>query len=122
MQCLLKVFEKKKWNKYRKKNNWFFGKKSKCQIGRYYRFGKDKKNFKRTILFKTEHLKTILLYGFPGCGKILLEKAAGSEPGVNLIRISSSDLMNSTMIKNEKVMKELFDLARKNMPCIILFD
>ena len=83
---------------------------------------KTKGILKEAILFKTNHLKSILLYGFPGCGKTLLAKAAGTEPGMNFIHITISDFLENSMIKNEKFMKELFDLARKNMPCIILFN
>ncbi len=60
----------------------------------------------------------ILLYGPSGCGKSYLVRAAAGTVGASLITVRSREAYQ----KPEKNAHELFELARKNQPCIIFFE
>ncbi len=66
--------------------------------------------------------KGILLVGPPGTGKTYLSKAAAGEAGVPFFSISGSDFVEMFVGVGASRVRDLFDQAKKNSPCIIFID
>ncbi|MEM3209175.1 MAG: AAA family ATPase [Saccharolobus sp.] len=66
--------------------------------------------------------KGILLFGPPGCGKTLMMRALANEAKLNFIYVNISDIMSKWYGESEARLRELFNNARKNSPCILFFD
>ena len=64
----------------------------------------------------------ILLVGSPGTGKTLLAKAVAGEAGVPFFSISGSDFVEMFVGVGASRVRDLFDQAKKNSPCIIFID
>ena len=64
----------------------------------------------------------VLLVGPPGTGKTLFAKAVAGEAGVPFFSISGSDFVEMFVGMGASRVRDLFDQAKKNMPCIIFID
>lgn len=64
----------------------------------------------------------VLLVGPPGTGKTLFAKAVAGEAGVPFFSISGSDFVEMFVGVGASRVRDLFDQAKKNMPCIIFID
>ena len=64
----------------------------------------------------------ILLFGAPGTGKTLLAKAVAGEAGVPFFSISGSDFVEMFVGVGASRVRDLFENAKKNAPCIIFID
>lgn len=66
--------------------------------------------------------KGVLLVGAPGTGKTLLAKAVAGEAGVPFFSISGSDFVEMFVGVGASRVRDLFDQAKKNAPCIVFVD
>ena len=66
--------------------------------------------------------KGVLLVGPPGTGKTLMAKAVAGEAGVPFFSISGSDFVEMFVGVGASRVRDLFDEAKKNAPCIIFID
>ncbi len=66
--------------------------------------------------------KGVLLYGPPGTGKTLLARAVAGEAGVPFFSISGSDFVEMFVGVGAARVRDLFDQAKKNAPCIVFVD
>jgi transitional endoplasmic reticulum ATPase len=76
-------------------------------------------------LYKAYGKKTgggILLYGPPGCGKTHLARATAGQIQASFISIGIHDVLDMWMGNSEKRLHDLFELARRQTPCVLFFD
>ena len=66
--------------------------------------------------------KGVLLVGPPGTGKTLLAKAIAGEAGVPFFSISGSDFVEMFVGVGASRVRDLFEEAKKNAPCIVFID
>jgi cell division protease FtsH len=66
--------------------------------------------------------KGVLLYGPPGTGKTLLARAVAGEAGVPFYTISGSDFVEMFVGVGASRVRDLFEQAKQNSPCIIFVD
>ncbi len=66
--------------------------------------------------------KGVLLYGPPGTGKTLLAKAVAHKTDATFIRVVGSELVQKYIGEGSKLVKEVFEMARRKAPSIIFID
>lgn len=64
----------------------------------------------------------ILLFGPPGCGKTFIAKATAGEIDAKFISIGLHDILDMWIGNSEKNLHEVFEMARRNKPCVLFFD
>jgi len=64
----------------------------------------------------------LLLYGPPGCGKTFVARAVAGEIGARFITVSFADLIDMFVGRSERNIHELFQVARRNSPCVLFLD
>ena len=82
-------------------------------------FLKDPKKFSR---LGGKIPKGVLLFGPPGTGKTLLARAVAGEAGVPFFSISGSDFVEMFVGVGASRVRDLFEQAKKNKPCLIFID
>jgi len=80
------------------------------------------KNPKRFTDMGARIPKGVLLVGHPGTGKTLLAKAVAGEAGVPFFIISGSDFVEMFVGVGASRVRDLFEQAKKNAPCIVFID
>jgi SpoVK/Ycf46/Vps4 family AAA+-type ATPase len=64
----------------------------------------------------------ILMYGPPGCGKTHLARATAGEVDAYFLSIGIHDVLNMYLGESESKLHTLFELARRNAPCVLFID
>jgi SpoVK/Ycf46/Vps4 family AAA+-type ATPase len=64
----------------------------------------------------------LLLWGPPGCGKTFLARAVAGELGAQFVSVGLHQILDMWLGNSEKQLHELFELARRNTPCVLFFD
>ena len=80
------------------------------------------KNGEKYIKLGAKIPKGVLLVGAPGTGKTLMAKAMAGEAGVPFFSISGSDFVEMFVGVGASRVRDLFEQAKKNQPCIIFID
>ena len=91
----------------------------KAELSEIVEFLKDSKKF---LDLGARIPKGVLLVGPPGTGKTLLAKAVAGEAKVPFFSISGSDFVEMFVGVGASRVRDLFDQAKKNAPCIVFID
>ncbi|MEM4099830.1 MAG: ATP-binding protein [Candidatus Micrarchaeaceae archaeon] len=72
--------------------------------------------------YKKKLTSAVIFYGPAGVGKTLLAKAVAGETNANFLSIDVKRVLNLYVGTSEKNLHKIFELARKNAPCILFLD
>ncbi|MEU6743532.1 ATP-binding protein [Streptosporangium sandarakinum] len=64
----------------------------------------------------------LLLYGPPGCGKTFVARAVAGELGARFHAVALDDVLDVWTGASERNLHEMFEIARRNAPCVLFFD
>ncbi|KMO67973.1 tetratricopeptide repeat protein [Mycolicibacterium chlorophenolicum] len=64
----------------------------------------------------------LLMYGPPGCGKTFLARAVAGELGARFVSVGLADVLDMYVGNSERNIAELFDLVRREAPCVLFLD
>ncbi len=64
----------------------------------------------------------LLLYGPPGCGKTFIARAVAGELGARFMTVLFADIIDMFVGQSERNIHELFEIARRNAPCVLFLD
>jgi SpoVK/Ycf46/Vps4 family AAA+-type ATPase len=64
----------------------------------------------------------LLLWGPPGCGKTFLARAVAGELGAQFVPVGLHQILDMWLGNSEKQLHEIFEMARRNTPCVLFFD
>ncbi|CAH7690694.1 adenosinetriphosphatase [Phakopsora pachyrhizi] len=67
-------------------------------------------------------IRGLLLCGPPGSGKTMLASAISNQLGVRLIHVSSTSIVSGMSGESEKAIRDIFDQATKQAPCLLFID
>lgn len=80
------------------------------------------KNPQKFVKMGAKIPRGVLLFGAPGTGKTLMAKAVAGEAGVPFFSISGSDFVEMFVGVGAARVRDLFETAKKNAPCIVFID
>ncbi len=64
----------------------------------------------------------LLLWGPPGCGKTFLARAVAGELDASFVNVGLNEILDMWLGNSEKHLHEIFEMARRNTPCVLFFD
>ncbi len=64
----------------------------------------------------------LLLYGPPGCGKTFIARAVAGELEAKFLSVSLADVLDMWIGQSERNLHQIFEIARRNAPCVIFLD
>jgi AAA+ superfamily predicted ATPase len=64
----------------------------------------------------------LMLYGPPGCGKTFIARAVAGEMGARFIAVGLADVLDMYIGQSERNLREIFETARRNAPCVLFVD